>query len=222
MSAMEMKGYFPMWEKLTAAQHTELSAAAYKQSFGKGQLVHSGAADCTGLFLVQSGQLRAYIVSDEGREITIYRLFERDICLFSASCIMHSIQFDISIEAEKDTEAWLIPAEVYKRIMTDSAPLANYTNEIMASRFSEVMWLVEQIMWKSFDRRLAGFLLEESALESTAKLKITHELIGKHMGTAREVVTRMLSYFQSEGMVKLSRGTVELTDKDKLGKLAKG
>ena len=82
----------------------------------------------------------------------------------------------------------------------------------MASRFSEVMWLIEQIMWKSFDKRLAAFLLEESTLENTTVLKITHEKIANHMGTAREVVTRMLKYFQNEGLVKLTRGAVELAD----------
>lgn len=213
---MELKEYFPMWEKLTAAQQAELLKASGKRHFNRGQIVHHGLTNCTGLFLIQSGQLRAYTISEEGREITMYRLFERDICLFSASCIMRSIQFDIVIEAEKDTETWMIPAETYRKVMEESAPLANYTNEIMASRFSDVMWLVDQIMWKSFDRRLAHFLLEESALENTLKLKITHEIIGNHLGTAREVVTRMLRYFQSEGMVKLSRGTVELTDVDKL------
>lgn len=216
---MQLKDYFPMWDKLTAEQQNKLSEDADRRVFKKGQIVHNGLTDCTGLFLVKSGQLRAYIVSDEGREVTIYRLFERDICLFSASCIMRSIQFDIAIEAEKDSDAWLIPAETYKSVMEQSAPLANYTNEIMASRFSEVMWLIEQIMWKSFDRRLADFLLEEAALEETEKLKITHEAISNHLGTAREVVTRMLNYFQSEGMVKLSRGRVELTDVERLKKL---
>ncbi|MCD8161094.1 MAG: Crp/Fnr family transcriptional regulator [Clostridiales bacterium] len=213
---MELKEYFPMWEKLTSAQQARLLAASDKRHFERGQIVHNGLTDCTGLFLIRSGQLRAYTISEEGREITMYRLFERDICLFSASCIMRSIQFDIVIEAEKDTEAWLIPAETYKGVMEESAPLANYTNEIMASRFSDVMWLIDQIMWKSVDRRLANFLLEESALENTSRLNITHEVIGNHLGTAREVVTRMLRYFQNEGMVKLSRGTVELTDMDKL------
>ncbi|MCD8048450.1 MAG: Crp/Fnr family transcriptional regulator [Clostridia bacterium] len=216
---MQLKDYFPMWDKLTAEQQNKLSEDADRRVFKKGQIVHNGLTDCTGLFLVKSGQLRAYIVSDEGREVTIYRLFERDICLFSASCIMRSIQFDIAIEAEKDSDAWLIPAETYKSVMEQSAPLANYTNEIMASRFSEVMWLIEQIMWKSFDRRLADFLLEEAALEETEKLKITHEAISNHLGTAREVVARMLNYFQSEGMVKLSRGRVELTDVERLKKL---
>ena len=174
------------------------------------------------MLLVRRGQLRAYILSDEGREITIYRLFERDICLFSASCIIRSIQFEVMIEAEKDAALWVIPADVYKQVMEESAPLANFTNEIMVARFSEVMWLIEQIMWKSLDRRLAHFLLEESALEGTDALKITHETIGRHMGTAREVVTRMLRYFQGEGLVKLSRGTVELTGREQLESLAGG
>ena len=90
----------------------------------------------------------------------------------------------------------------------------------MGSRFSEVMWLLEQILWKSFDKRLAEFLLQESAMEETISLKLTHEKIAAHLGTAREVVTRMLRYFQEEGLVKLSRGTIELTDLKRLRKLS--
>ena len=127
--------------------------------------------------------------------------------------MMRSIQFEVMIEAEKDTELWIIPADSYKSVMDQSAPLANFTNEVMAARFSEVMWLLEQILWKRFDQRLAGFLLEESALEGTDVLKITHETIGSHLGNPREVVTRMLRYFQNEGLVKLARGTVEITNR---------
>ncbi|MDO4314376.1 MAG: Crp/Fnr family transcriptional regulator, partial [Oscillospiraceae bacterium] len=162
------------------------------------------------------GQLRAFILSEEGREMTIYRLFDRDMCLFSASCMLHSIQFDLVIEAEKDTSLWVIPSEVYKQLMEESVLVANYTNELMSTRFSEVMWLMEQVMWKSFDKRLAAFLLEEASIEGSTLLKITHEIIGNHLGNPREVVTRMLRYFQSEGLVKLSRGVVEITDEKRL------
>ena len=219
---MELQDYFPIWKNLTISQQRRLTDGTAGRSVKKGTVLHSGDADCTGLLLVRRGQLRAYILSDEGREITIYRLFERDICLFSASCIIRSIQFEVMIEAEKDTDLWVIPADVYKQVMEESAPLANFTNEIMAARFSEVMWLIEQIMWKSLDRRLAHIQQEESALEGTDTLKITHETIGRHMGTAREVVTRMLRYFQGEGLVKLSRGTVELTGREQLESLAGG
>ncbi len=187
----------------------------------KGTMIHSGSADCTGLLLIDSGQLRAYILSDTGREITLYRLFDRDICLFSASCMLRSIQFEVTIEAEKDTRLWIIPAEIYKSIMEDSTAVANYTNELMAARFSDVMWLIEQIMWKSLDKRVAAFLLEEASIEGTATLKLTHEAIANHLGSHREVITRMLRYFQNEGMVSLSRKTVEITDARKLEQLSK-
>ena len=213
---MEFQSCFPVWETLTDAQRTCILSDLAERTVGKGTVLHNGSADCTGLLVVKSGQLRAYILSDEGREITIYRLFDRDICLLSASCIMRSMQFDVTVEAEKDTVFWMIPAEAYQRIMKESAPLANYTNEIMAARFSEVMWLMEQVMWKSMDKRVAAFLLEESAIEGGDRLNITHETIANHLGTHREVITRMLRYLQSEGMVRLSRGAVELLDEKKL------
>ncbi len=158
-------------------------------------------------------------MSEEGREVTIYRLFDRDLCLFSASCMLRSAQFELTIQAEKDTRLWAIPAEVYRQVMDQSAPAANYTNEVMAARFSEVMWLIEQIMWRSLDKRVAAFLLEESAIEEAKLLKITHETIANHLGTHREVITRMLRYFQGEGMVKLARGAVEILDEAKLAAL---
>lgn len=207
---MEFPEYFAVWNQLSPSQQSILLNNLKEREVPKGTVIHDGGADCTGLLLVKSGHLRAYILSDEGREITLYRLFDRDLCLFSASCMMRSIQFDIHVEAEKDTTFWIIPAELYQQLMSQSAPIANYTNEIMASRFSDVMWLMEQIMWKSFDKRLAAFLLEASSLEDTLSLHITHERIAAHLGTAREVVTRMLRYFQSEGMVRLTRGTVEI------------
>lgn len=213
---MNFKDYFPIWDQLTPSQKDRLSGSLITKKVEKGTIIHNGNLDCTGLFLIRSGQLRAYIISDEGREITIYRLFDRDMCLFSASCIMRSIQFEITIAAEKDTEMWVIPAELYKNIMKESAPVANYTNELMASRFSDVMWLIEQVMWKSLDKRVAAFLLEESSIENSNELKITHETIANHLGSHREVITRMLRYFQQEGMVKLSRGTILITDPQKL------
>jgi len=201
---------------LDTEQQARILGSLVSHRVKKGTVIHNGSMDCTGLLLIKSGQLRVYILSDEGREITLYRLFELDMCLFSASCMLRSIQFDVTIAAEKDTEFWVVPTEVYKGILEESAPAANYTNELMASRFSDVMWLMEQIMWKSLDRRLAAFLLEEASIEGSDRLKITHETIANHLGSHREVITRMLRYFQNEGMVRLSRGVIEITDADKL------
>ena len=209
---MELPEYFPVWDKLAPDQQVRMNTATERRIVKAGTVLHNGSMDCLGLLLIRSGQLRVYTLSDEGREITLYRLFDRDICLFSASCVMPNIQFEVVIETEKDTDLWIIPSCMFKEFMEQSLAVSNYANQLISSRFSDVMWLMEQIMWKSFDKRLAKFLLEESILEDTCSLKITHEKIANHLGTAREVVTRMLRYFQNEGYVRLTRGTVELLD----------
>ena len=217
---MDFANYFPVWDKLTPAQQSKIKEVSHPLKVRAGDVVHNGSMDCLGLLLIRSGQLRVYTLSSEGREITLYRLFDHDICLFSASCVMPSMNYNIFIEAEKDTELWIIPACLYKNLMDESIAVANYSHNLITNHLSDFMWLMEQIMWKSFDKRLAAFLLEESAVEESSALNITHERIANHMGTAREVVTRMLRYFQSEGMVRLTRGAVELTDRKRLEKLA--
>ena len=216
----DFKEYFPIWDKMTEDQRSRIVSVTEFQKVKKGTILHDGSPDCLGMLLVKNGQLRAYLLSEEGREVTICRFFEMDICLFSASCVMPNMQYDIFIEAEKDTELWIIPACLYQNLMDESLAISNYSHNLITNHFSDVMWLMEQIMWKSFDKRLARFLLEETLLEGTNSLKITHEKIANHMGTAREVVTRMLRYFQGEGMVRLTRGTVDIVDVKRLEKLA--
>ena len=219
---MEFSEYLPFWDKLTAQQQQRIAEVVEFRNVKKGTYIHDSSAECLGLIMVRSGQLRAYILSEDGREISISRLFEYDVSLLSASCVMPDMQFNVMIEAEKDTQFWSIPACLFKNLVDESLAVSAFANSLISGNFSELMWLMEQIMWKSFDKRLAAFLLEETAIEGTNCLKLTHEKIAGHMGTAREVVTRMRRYFQNEGMVALTRGTIELTDKKKLEELCNG
>ena len=216
---MEYAKYVPAWDKLTDSQREKIADVIEFRKVKKGTRIHDSSAECLGLVMVRSGQLRTYILSEDGREITLNRLFEFDVSLLSASCVMPDMQINVMIEAEKDTEFWSISACLFKDLMDESMAVSNYARNLLSSNFSELMWLMEQIMWKSFDRRLAAFLLEESVIEGEDVLRITHEKIAAHLGTAREVVTRMLRYFQTEQMVRLNRGTIEITDRDKLEKL---
>ena len=213
---MEISQYLPFWSKLTREQQEQILNVTEIRSAKKGTRIHDSSEECLGLVILKQGQLRAYILSEDGREITIGRLFDYDVSLLSASCVMPDLQFNIMIEAEKDTQFWSIPACLFKNLVEESLAMSNYARSLISSNLSELMWLMEQIMWKSFDKRLASFLLEETAIEGTPELKITHEKIAAHMGTAREVVTRMLRYFQNEGMVRLTRGTIEIIDEAKL------
>lgn len=211
-----MSDTLSFWKELTAPQKLILKEAVVVKDFSSGDSMHSGSEQCSGLFLIRSGQVRAYILSETGKEITLYRLFDRDVCIFSAACIMRNITFDIYVEAEKDTKAYLIPTAVFGKLSEESLPIQIFTNNLMASRFSDVMWIMEQALFTSFDKRLASFLQEQMVIEGSTTLRITHEKIAAHLGTAREVVTRMLKYFQNDGIVVLGRGTIKLLSEEKL------
>ena len=164
---MAFQEYLPFWDKLTPAQQEQVTNLIESRSVKKGTHIHDSSAECLGLVIVRSGQLRAYILSEDGREITIGRLFDHDISLLSASCVMPDLQFNVMIEAEKDTQFWSIPACMFKNLVEESLAVSNYSRNLISSNFSELMWLMEQIMWKSFDKRLAAFLLEEVQLEES-------------------------------------------------------
>lgn len=212
----ELKDLFPAWEKLTEQQRDEVMRHTNERHYKKGQFPHRGDVECTGLLMVKSGQLRVFMLSEGGKEITLYRLLPWDVCLFSASCVMNDINFDLHVEAEKDTTVLVVPAETYERLVKASLPVSEYTRKLMASRFSDVVWTVEQVLFKRFDSRLASFLLEQMNLDNANVLRITHDEIARHMGSAREVVTKMLNYFANEGIVALSRGKIKIIDEDAL------
>ena len=215
-----LREYLPFWDRRTEGQRRRLEEGAAVRRFARGEMVYGGGTECAGLILPTEGQLRAYMLTDEGRELTLYRLFPRDMCLFSASCVLRGIQFDVLVEAERDTTALFLPAEVYQGLMEESAAVANYTSELMADRFSEVMWRMDQILSKKLDGRLAALLVEESRLAESASLRLTHDQLARHLGSAREVVSRLLKDFQNDGLVRLGRGGVELLDLPALEALA--
>ncbi len=216
-----MKESLPFWNKISEEQQKQLTRSTMPHTYAKGQSMDNDSQGCKGLLLVKSGQIRAYILSEAGKEITLYRLFERDLCIFSASCMLKDIHFDIYMEAERDSSILMIPTAIYNELNKSSLAVSNYTSDLISSRFTDVMWVMEQVVFMSFDKRLANFLLEQSVIDGTDTLSITHEAIAKHMGSAREVVTRMLQYFQNEGMVTHFRGGVTITDRKKLESLLK-
>ena len=178
------------------------------RTYNKGQIIHSPTDSCDGLFMVDKGVLRIYIISPEGKEVTLYRLKEGEICLFSAACIFNSISFDIYISADTDCHIEVLPISEYKTI--ENIHLSKKIDEIMANRMGAVIGLVNDILWQSMDQRILNFLSELAIDQSSNTIKITHEEIALHLGTAREVVSRTLKYMEGEGLVSLSRGEIEL------------
>ena len=184
-------------------------------SYKKGITVHDGN-ECSGVFLVRSGSLRVYIMSDEGKDITLYRLHKGDMCMLSASCVLQTITFDVLIDAEEDCECFVINGPAFAQISEKTPEIKIFALETAVSRFSDVMWVMQQILFMSMDKRLAIFLWDESARINSDNIELTHEQIAKYIGSAREVVSRMLKYFSNEGIVENSRKGVRITDKKRL------
>lgn len=218
MNCKILSDTYPFWNRLSEKEKSELIKGCVEVTYEKGMNVHRSEMECRGAMLLLSGVLRVYIISEEGREVTLFRIHKGESCVLSASCLLESIQFDILIEATEKAEAIVIPTNILHPIMEHNPYVGLYMYKQATERFSDVMWTIQQILFMSADKRVAIFLWDEIIHQKQLTLKITHEEIAKNIGSAREVVTKVLKYFSSEGVVSLGRGKVEILDKEKLKK----
>lgn len=209
----------PFWDKLSDNESELLLSGTKPILYEQGENIHRPQSECAGVLLVKSGELRTYLLSENGKEVTLFRLGGGDACILSASCLLSNITFDVFIDAQQDTEVMLISSATFSQLQNSNLHVENFALRLAADRFSDVMWAMEQILFMSFDARLAVFLLDETSKTGEDNLTLTHEQIAKLIGSAREVVSRMLKYFEKEGIVRLHRGGVEIIDKPALRKL---
>ena len=213
---MDFQNIFPFWEQLNREEQNIVSSNAFSQKMQKGDILHRGCGECSGIVHVAKGQLRVYIVSEEGREVTLYRLHRGEICVLSASCLMDAIVFDVMIEAVQETELVVLPSPALSAIMSSNPMVELSLYKRVVENFSEVMWTMQQILFMGADKRVAHFLWDEMAKTGEMTIRLTHEEVARFIGSAREVVTKVLKYFVEEGVVALSRGKIEIIDKAKL------
>lgn len=213
-----LKKHFPFWDSLTETERDYICNNTVALGYKKGTTIHDGT-ECSGIFLVRSGSLRVYIMSEDGKAITLYRLHAGDMCMLAASCVLQTITFDVFIDAEEDSECFIVNGPVFSKICEQNPSVKIFSLETAVSRFSDVMWVLQQILFTSADKRLAIFLWDESVRIDSNEINLSHEQIAKYMGSAREVVSRLLKYFSNEGIVELSRRGVKIIDKAKLKKL---
>lgn len=211
-----VKSRLDFWDKLNQNEVdlllNNISLVTYRKDFN----LHSADSECLGVLIIKSGGLRVYILSEDGREVTLYRLAAGDVCVLSASCVLNSITFDVHIDAEVDTDTYLINIGTFSKLTRQNVYVENFAYKNTMERFSDVMWAIEQILFMSLDKRLAIFLLDEISKNGSLELHITQEQIAKYIGSAREVVSRMLKVFQSEGIIEQTRGSIHILNKEKL------
>jgi len=211
-----VKHIFPFWAELTEDEQKEVESKIQKRIYKKGELLHATDAGCLGLMAVNWGCLRTYIVSEQGREVTLFRIRGKEVSVLSASCLMDSIEFEILIEACEDTEILLIPSPVLQRLKEKNMKVELYLYKAATETFSDVMWTIQQIMFQKIDQRIAQCLWDEMIHQNSMVLQLTHDEIARYIGSAREVVTKVMKYLAKENIVALSRGKIEILDKQKL------
>lgn len=209
---------FPFWNEISESDQAFICQNSFSLTYSKGTNIHNGN-ECSGVIFVRSGSLRLYIMSDDGKDITLYRLHKGDMCMLSASCVLQTITFDVFVDAEETSECYVISGSAFAEISERNPKIKIFALETAVSRFSDVMWVMQQILFMSMDKRLAIFLTDESARIKSDIIPLTHEQIARYIGSAREVVSRMLKYFANEGIVESSRKGIKILDKNRLRSL---
>lgn len=206
----------PFWEHLSSDEKNLINESSIITEYGKGKIIHSDDDKCLGMIYIISGEIRTYLLSEGGREITLFRLHDNDSCVLSASCIINEITFPSQMKAEKDCKVLTISSSIFSKIANQNIYLKCYMYELLTKRFSSVVKTMEQILFMGFDKRLATFLLSETKRTGSNEINMTHEQIAQHINSAREVVARMLKRFESDGIVELKRGSIKIIDIEKI------
>ena len=209
---------FPFWNSITDEERKYICENSVALSYPKGTTIHDGT-ECSGVFFVRSGSLRVYIMSEDGKTVTLYRLHAGDMCMLAASCVLQAVTFDVFVDAEENSECYIVSGPAFARVSENNPDIKIFALETAVSRFSDVMWVMQQILFMSMDKRLAVFLWDEAARTGSDTITLTHEQIAKYIVSAREVVSRFLKYFSSEGIVEVSRKGIKILDKKRLKEL---
>ena len=214
-----LKQTLPFWQHLNQNEKNILINNASIIEYQSGQLIHHGKNDCVGILIIVSGKLRTYMISNEGKEITLFYLQPHNVCVLSAACILDSIDFEVLVEAKTTCQIIQISSAAFLQLSKQNIYVELFSYKLATERFSDVMWAIQQLLFMSFDQRLAAYLIEASDRTNSLDIKITHEQIAQDLNSAREVVSRMLKHFAKEGYVHLSRGKIHLIDKQALASL---
>lgn len=209
----------PFWKTLSQQQQNYFYNNLSHKTYTKGECV-LGTKNRCGVIFINSGCLRVYMLSEDGRDVTLYRLYNGEICMLAASCAVPEITFDVLVDAEQDCDCFVMDGSTFAQLVNDNKDLKLYAYEMAVNRFSEVMWVIQQIFFMKADQRLAVFLWDEMTRTNSDIIELTQEQIAKYISSAREVVSRILKYFANEHIVSVVRKGVQILDKKKLKEIA--
>ena len=208
---------YPFVRELSPHGAQLLHEMARPVRFEPRQPVQAEGEPVSRLLLLTSGQLRVYKSSPAGRELTLFRVRPGQCCLISLASLLSGTPYPATVQASASTSALELPGATFRALHEAEPVVRRLVSESTASQLTELMALVAEVAFRRMDARLARHLLEEARAGHT--VSATHDALAAHLGTAREVVSRLLENFGDDGLIETSRGKVELLDRAALERL---
>ena len=217
MSADQDREFFqaalPFWESLDEEGQDLLLQGSRTLRVQAGGLVYHAGDKCLGVILLRSGRLRVYLLGAEGKEITLYFIGLNEASMLASSCILNSSALPVTVEAEEDSVLTIIPPTVYTCLIHKNSEAESYMTRTLMESFSHTLRAVETVVFLSIEQRMALLILQEEAFEQSNKVRLTQEKMSRQLGTAREVVSRQLKRFATDGLIRTFRGGGEILDR---------
>ena len=202
----------PFWGQLSDSEKEFVQTHSTIKQYEHEQIIFNSGGECLGMSLLLSGELRTCVLSEEGREITLYRLQPGGLCVLSAACVLNQITFETQMSASAGCVLLVMGTAAFEALIKQNIAVRCFVYELLCERFSSVMWTMQMILFKGYDRRLASFLIDEYERTGRSTIQMTHEQIAQYTNSAREVVARMLKRFAAERLVEVKRGQILLKD----------
>lgn len=211
----------PFYPILTASGRSVLQQ--YLESFSalSGQPVRENGTEPYGMIYVEEGTLSVLLLSEDGREVSIRQLRKGDYSFLSASRLITGLSFDVTMEAESDSKICALSNASLELLLKNNPAFALFVRNSISENFSDTVNFLQNILFRTIEQRLAIFLYTEMSAQGTTSLSLTHEQIARHIGSAREVVSRTLKHFSLQGIVSVSRGCVTVLNKEALKRVSR-
>lgn len=211
----------PFWNYLDNSEKDMLHNNAYIRSFDKDSyILHSRSGEDIGLMLLVEGRIRAFLLSPDGREITLFSLHNQSVCIFSALSLFNQITFQVFLTSDCRSKVLVINMSITEQLMRNNLYFRCYAYELIAERFNLVMDSMQWILFCNLEQRLAIFLVDEYDRNGKTHIHVTHDYIARHIGTSRERVTKTLKKLNDKNLLIKSKGCIELTNIDSLRSMA--
>ncbi len=207
----------PMLAAVEPGVLRKAGASAQVVSLPAGQTVFEPGSACRNYIVVLDGAVKVRLLAASGREIVLYRVTGGETCVLTTSCLIQGTDYDAEAVTETPVTALLIPKAAFDDMMNDSGPFRRFIFSSFSTRLNELLGLVNEVAFGHIDKRLAAWLL---ARATGGQVEVTHQAIAAELGTAREVVSRLLKELERRGLVALTRGEITITDEMGLRQLA--